>query len=89
MKIVTANKKQKLVLSKKEWQSIGKKAGWMKMAEVEMMTDREWVCQTCGNKKNLPKFQVEMQPRKFSVGKQGEDWCPKCKYKTDHMVKSK
>jgi len=34
MKIVTANKKQKLVLSKKEWTSIGKKAGWMKKAQV-------------------------------------------------------
>jgi hypothetical protein len=28
MKIVTANGKQKVVMNRKEWESIGKKAGW-------------------------------------------------------------
>lgn len=37
MKILkTANKKQKILVSKKEWESIGKTAGWMKKADYQI-----------------------------------------------------
>jgi len=40
MKIITANGKNKIKISKKEWQNIGKKAGWInnkeKMNENEL-----------------------------------------------------
>jgi len=32
MKIITANGKKQVKISKKEWESIGKKKGWMKVA---------------------------------------------------------
>jgi arsenate reductase-like glutaredoxin family protein len=36
MKLVkTASGKKQIKMSKKEWQNIGKKAGWMKKAEIE------------------------------------------------------
>ncbi len=34
MKIVTANGKKTLKISKEEWEGIGKKAGWMKTAST-------------------------------------------------------
>jgi len=36
MKITAANGHRKLVLSKKEWKSIGRKAGWMKKSEMNV-----------------------------------------------------
>ena len=36
MRIVTANKRKKLILSKTEWEKIGKKAGWMKTSSMSM-----------------------------------------------------
>ena len=51
MKIIkTASGKKTIKMSKKEWQSIGKKAGWMKKAEnigsfdttVTLIGDRDW-----------------------------------------------
>ena len=40
MKLVkTASGKKKLKISRKEWTSIGKKAGWMKKADEEMPSD--------------------------------------------------
>jgi len=40
-----ASGKQTINLSKSEWQSIGKKAGWMKIAEK---CDSEKKCPECG-----------------------------------------
>ncbi len=43
MEIVkTANKTTKITLSKKEWTNIGKKAGWMKSAAMDLPQNVEW-----------------------------------------------
>ncbi len=43
MKIVkTANKTTKITLSKKEWSNIGKKAGWIKSAAMDLPQNVEW-----------------------------------------------
>jgi hypothetical protein len=36
MKIVTANGKQKVVMTRKEWESIGKKAGWSDAGDTDV-----------------------------------------------------
>lgn len=36
----TASGKKRIKISKKEWQSIGKKAGWMKVAEIEELYEQ-------------------------------------------------
>ena len=48
MKITkTANGKRTIKISKKEWQSIGKKAGWMKKAE-HVYKNEDSPCPKCG-----------------------------------------
>lgn len=39
MKIVQANKKTRITLSKKEWKEIGKTAGWLKTAQNDIMPE--------------------------------------------------
>jgi hypothetical protein len=46
MKIITANGKSKVKMSQKEWQDIGKKAGWTKTAQVIDEASKENIAQT-------------------------------------------
>ena len=41
MKIVTASGKQRVVMTRKEWEAIGKKAGWTKKAWHDQQADPE------------------------------------------------
>jgi len=41
MKIVTAGGKQKIVMTRKEWKAIGKKAGWTKMSQSDVGDSRK------------------------------------------------
>ena len=44
MKIVTAeNGKKRIKISKKEWESIGKKAGWTKIAQAQQFTKKYFI----------------------------------------------
>ena len=55
MKIVTAsNGKKKVKMSKKEWQGIGKKAGWIKTANLVVKEDIEYKAAPYGYIATIP-----------------------------------
>ena len=81
MKIVkTASGKQNIKISKKEWTNIGKKAGWMKKAEVSHTCDycgeehdegemhelkkNKWCCDKCIDKKDDKSKDLESKTSK-------------------------
>jgi len=72
MKLVKTASGKKLKISKKEWQSIGKKAGWMKKAREEGFEGKSPQIQ-----ENIKK--VAPNPDAFS----GNDSCAICKAKVN------
>ena len=77
MKIVTAsNGKTKVKISKKEWESVGKKAGWMKTAacmdHVCVKCNHMWfdnkshgVCPKCGSTETVDTFDEPKEPKDY------------------------
>ena len=78
MKIVTAsNGKKKVKMSKNEWQSIGKKAGWMKKAFWDDTDDLE----NLGQQESWEHVQGEMESARIDeLLKEGI--CPDCEQKS-------
>ena len=56
----TASGKKQVKMSKKEWQSIGKKAGWMKVSETETIIQTP---DRIENIRNIANYMIENCPR--------------------------
>lgn len=74
MKLIkTASGKQQLKISRKEWEDIGEKAGWMKLAEVKAK-----MCPKCNvpmEIKSVTEYNVDTGYNDHNVMYE----CPKCK----------